>query len=183
MVKKRKNSFKLLIYFLFIFAVFLLIIILIKSRTARASIYVTIFIVINMIIASYKRFLRIPIEFEVLTLGIVICTFQFGIKVGLVLAIIGGILSFIVGYNISPFSFPMLLGYMLIAVVTYLFKGFDLVFLGILSTLINNLMLFLVYSFVFDYDIFKNLSFGISNILFNTIFFLNLAPFLLRIIV
>ncbi len=182
MRKKRKDYFRYLIYAMTLFSVILFIFTIIASKTARAAIFVALFIILNMIIASYKRFIRLPIEFEVLTLGIVICTVQFGLKTGLVLAILGGILSFVVGYNINPFSFPMLLGYILIAFVSFLFKGLDITLVGILATLANNLFVFTAYYYAFRYDFFKNLSFSLSNIVLNVIFFLNLAPFLMKLI-
>ena len=177
-----KDKFNFIVFALVGFALVLLALVLIKSKTARASIFVTLFIVANMILSSYKRFLKIPIEFEVLTLGIVICTVRFGIKAGLVVAILGGILSFIVGYNISPFSFPMLLGYILIAFTSFILSSLDLFLIGMAATLINNIFVFIVYHFSFRYDLVKNVLFSASNILFNLIFFMNLAPILLSII-
>jgi hypothetical protein len=178
-----KNKFNYLIYALIVFAILLFAFVIINSKTARAAVYVTGFIVINMGLSSYKRFLKLPIEIEFLTLGIVLCTIQFGVKTGLVLAILGGILSFIVGFNITPFSFPMLVGYIIIAFVTFLIKGIDnIAWIGLIACLANNLFVFIVYNFAFDYDTFKNISFSLSNIIINGILFFNIAPLLLKFI-
>ena len=94
-----KKYYKYLVYGLILFsaALFLLI-----SKRLRAALFVTVFIVLNMILSSYKKFINAPIEIELLTAGIVFCTLTFGVKAGLVVAILGGILSFIVGFNVSP---------------------------------------------------------------------------------
>jgi len=171
------SRFRYLLYTIMSMGILLLIYIFLKQLLA--GIIISIFIVVNMIIASYKRFLKIPVEIELLTLGIVVSTYRYGIKAGLVVAILGGILSFIVGLNFSPFSFPMLLGYMITALVSYQFRYFNISVIGILATLASNAFIFTIYHFVFDYDIFKNLSFSISNIIINSILFLNLAPLLI----
>lgn len=170
---------KYVVYVLMVFSVILFFII---SKKAQAALIVSMFIVVNMLITSYKKFIKIPIEVEVLTVGIVICTLKFGLKAGLVVAILGGILSFFVGLEFSPIAFPMFLGYILMAFVSYALRTQDLILVGIVATLINNLVVFLVYHFLFNYDIIKNLRFGLSNIALNLILFFNLAPILFTII-
>ncbi|MEM3373646.1 MAG: hypothetical protein QXE31_00345 [Candidatus Woesearchaeota archaeon] len=146
-----------------------------RSKTARAIIYVSIFIFINVVVSIYKRFIKLPIEIEFMTFGIVLITYNFGIKAGLIFAILGGILSFIVSFNISPFSFPMLMGYMLMALITLFFQYFNitesLFLIGIIASFINNLFVFLFYHIVFDYDMIKNISYSVSNFLFNFLVF------------
>jgi len=135
-----------------------------------------------MIITGYKKFINIPIEIEVLTLGIVLCTVSFGIKAGLVVAILGGVLGFFVGLDISPHAFPMFMGYIMMVFISYALNGLGLgiAVVGLLTTIINNLLIFLTYHLI-GYDFVKNLQFSISNILINTIIFVNLAPLILNI--
>jgi hypothetical protein len=183
MRKKRQDYFRLIVYMMAVVAILLLVYFIVTSRTMRASVFVSIFIVANMFITSYKRFIRVPIEIEVLTLGIVICTLEFGIKAGLVVAILGGLLSIFVGFDISPFSFPMLLGYILIAFTAFFLRGMDLVLVGIISSLMNNLFVFTIYHAAFNYNLFKNISFSLSNLAVNTLLFVNIAPFILKLII
>ena len=177
--KQSNNNFKYIIYSLVVLSIILFVLI---SKTARAAVYVSIFIVLNMLIANYKRVVRFAIEFEILTLGIVLCTVTFGIKAGFVIAILGGILSFFSSMNFSPFSFPMLMGYILMAVLSYFLRFLDVTVLGMIVTFANNLFVFSVYHLFFRYDIMKNVCFCVSNILFNFILFTNIAPFLSKLI-
>jgi len=168
---KKADNFKFFIFGLVAIAIILFLSI---STKLRAAIFVSIFIVLNMLISNYKKYIKLPIEIEFLTLGIVLCTVRYGIKAGLVVAILGGILGFIVGFNISPFSFPMMAGYILMALVSYLGRNLPITLLGIIVTIANNSLVFIVYHFLFGYDITKNLSFGITNILLNLILFMKL---------
>ena len=97
---------------------------------------------------------------------------------GLFVALIGGILYTVFNTNFSPFTIPMMIGYMIMAVIASLFSYVNITVLGILTNLIHNAFVFLVYHFLFNYDIRKNLMFSLSNLLFNVILFLNIAPFL-----
>jgi hypothetical protein len=176
--KKDSPYFKYIIYGLAILSVLLL---LTLSKTIRAAAFVFFFIIINMALSSYKRFIKFPVEIEFLTLGIVFCTSEYGLKAGLTVAILGGILSFIVGYNISPFSFPMLIGYILMAFISFLLQGQNILLVGIIAAIANNIFVFLVYHFIFGYDTAKNISFGLSNMIFNLILFFNVLPLILKI--
>ncbi len=179
--KKKANS-KSIKKILFAMAAFSMLLFLFFSKTIRSAIYVSIFIVANMVVMSYKKFVRLAIEFELLTLGIVTCTKAFGIEAGLLVAVLGGILSFITSLNISPFSFPMLAGYISMAIMSYFLRSLDITTLGIIITVFNNLLVSMIYHFFFKYDVVKNLSFGISNVIFNYILFTNIAPYLIRFI-
>ncbi|MEM4397922.1 MAG: hypothetical protein QW757_04860, partial [Candidatus Woesearchaeota archaeon] len=155
-----KIDFKIIIYALIFFSFIMFIFTIYKSKTARAIIYFVFFILINMILANYKKFVRLPIEIEFITLGVVFITYSFGLKIGLTFAIIGGILTFIVGFNISPFSFPMLIGYILMAFTTFFFNYFNfnlsISYIGLIASFVNYIFVFLFYHFVFDYDPIKN---------------------------
>jgi len=178
--KQRQKLYKLLIYTMTIIAVFLF---LLLSKKARAALFVSIFIFANMVVTGYKKFIHIPIEIEVLTLGIVLSTVAFGINAGLVVAILGGILSFFVGLEISPFAFPMFIGYIFMVFVSFTLRNLDITIVGILTTLANNLAIFAIYHFIFRYDLIKNLRFGISNIIINFILFYNIAPLIFEIMI
>jgi len=149
-----RDYFKFIVYGLMIFSVLLF---LILSRKAKVAIWVSIFIFVNMVMTSYKKIIRLRLEIELLTLGIVLCTVSFGVKAGLVVAILGGILSFFVGLDINPFIFPMFVGYVMMVFTSYLLDGMNITYIGIFTSLINNLFVFLIYHLLFGYEITKNL--------------------------
>ncbi len=178
--KKLQREYK---YFIYAISFIAAILFLILSSKIRAAIIVTAFILLNRIITTYKMFIRVPLEFEFLTLGIVLSTIAFGVKAGLVIAIFGCIVSFILGFELSMFSFPMFMGYISVAASAFLLKGFDVVTIGLVATLVNNLIVFFSYHFLFGYNLSKNISFSLSNIIFNAILFLNFSEGLLKLII
>ncbi|MBN2423230.1 hypothetical protein JXB41_08460 [Candidatus Woesearchaeota archaeon] len=147
----------------------------------KAAIFVTAFIVGNVLLSAYKKNFQLPIEIEILSLGIVLCTFLYGIKAGMVIAVFGTILSSAFYGYYSPFLIPMVIGNIIVCIATPFFPVSSLFVSGTILTLIKNTFVFLFYHFVFNYDIGKNLSFGVTNVLLNIILFMNIGPFLFTI--
>ena len=169
------RKFSYATYAMMILAVALFVLL---SKKIRASLFVSGFIFVNMVITFYKKFIKIPMEIEILTMGIVLCTVNFGLNAGLVVAILGWALGFFIGLDISPFALPMFLGYILMVFVSFILTGLNIRLIGIIATLTNNLLIFTLYHFLFGYDPGKNLAFSISNIALNLILFINIAPFI-----
>ena len=166
-----------------ILAIFAAVLFVFSSNKLRTAIVITSFILINRLITTYKMFIRIPLEFEFLTLGIVLTTLNFKLPAGLVIAIFGAIVSFVIGFEISAYSFPMFLGYGSVAIMTHILRNLNnLTLIGIIASIVNNLVVFTLYHYVFAYSPSKNLSFSISNIIFNIVIFVNIAPFISSLI-
>ena len=182
-MKKRKPEKKLKIKYLsYILLGLLFLILFIFSKKTRSIIFVLIFIILNVFVTMYKRYFYFPIEFEILSLGIVLCSAGFGLGPGLVVAILGGIAMTIYCTSFSPFTPPMMLGYCLMAVIGAYVPISNIIYLGVIANMAHNLLVFSVYHFFFAYDIWKNMIFSVSNIVFNIIIFYNLGPFLFRMI-
>lgn len=175
----KKFNKKKIVTFMLIFVISILI--LTTFRGARATLFVLGFIVLNVILTLYKRYFYLPIEFEIISVGIVLSSIKFGLIAGLTVAIVGGIAYAIYCTSFSPFTFPMLLGYALMALIAYFFSGVNMTYLGIGANIIHNLFIFVIYHFVFRYDLWKNIMYSGSNVLINIILFSNIAPFIFRI--
>ncbi|MBN2368193.1 hypothetical protein JXC34_04170, partial [Candidatus Woesearchaeota archaeon] len=125
----------------------------------------------------------LPVEFELLSLGIILCGYKYGFTAGLILALLGGVLYTIFCTNFSPFTIPMLLGYSLMAFLSSLFPGANITLVGIIVNIAHNALVFTMYHFLFAYPFGKNIIFSASNILFNALMFLNFAPLIAGIMV
>ncbi len=161
--------------FLLLCLLFLLILIIITSKGAQKIIFMSSFIILNLFITLYKRYFRLPIEIEILSLGIILCSVSYDVAAGLFVALIGGILYTVFNTNFSPFTIPMILGYMMMAFLSSFFSHINIVYLGIFVNIIHNIFVFTIYHFLFKYDLSKNLLFSISNVLFNILLFINLG--------
>ncbi len=177
-MEKNKRRKRIILYI--IAGLFSLPLVFLFYNEIKATIFVTFFIVGNIVLSAYKRDFQLPIEIEILTLGIVLCTINYGLKAGMLIAIFGTVLSSAFYGYYSPFLVPMVIGNVIAAfLVPYV--PLPLFWLGVLATFAKNMFVFVFYHFVFNYDISKNLMYSISNILVNLVLFLNIAPFLARV--
>lgn len=158
-----------------------LLLLLISSKSMRGIFFVMFFVVANVFATLYKRYFYLPVEFEIISLGIVLCSYTYGIGAGLAVALIGGAAYTIFCTSFSPFTVPMLFGYCLMAAIAAYVPIGNIVFLGILANIIHNIFIFLVYHFFFGYDIWKNFLYSASNILFNVLLFWNLGNILMKL--
>ena len=171
--KIKKKHFKYILIILLIIPLLFF-----YGRKLLAAIFVTSFILLNILISGYKKNFQLPIEIEILTLGIVLGTYLFGITAGLLIAIFGTILSSAFYGYYSPFLIPMVLGNVIVALLTPYFPESSVFISGTILSIIKNTFVFFSYHILFNYHVGKNLAFSISNILLNLILFLNIAPFL-----
>jgi hypothetical protein len=174
---KEQTPSRLLIYLLIIS----IILFLFSSKGLRSAFFIVFFAAANVFATLYKRYFYLPVEFEILSLGIVLCSYTYGLTAGLAVAIIGGLAYTVFCTNFSPFTFPMLLGYCLMAVIGTFVPVQNIILLGIIANVAHNMFVFTIYHVFFSYNIFKNLVFSISNIIFNALLFWNLGPLILRI--
>ncbi|MBD3203572.1 hypothetical protein GF327_04710 [Candidatus Woesearchaeota archaeon] len=181
MIDKRIRKISLKKTFYVISAIVMIPLLIFFYYQIKASLFVTAFIIANIALSSYKKNFQFPIEIEILTLGIILSTFLYGIKAGLLIAILGTILSSAFYGYYSPFLIPMIIGNMLVALLTPLFFSTQLFLSGLILSMIKNGFVFIFYHFVFNYHIGKNLSFGITNIIWNSLLFVNIAPILFTI--
>ena len=177
-MKKFLKKLDLTRIFLLICLLLLLILVIVTSKGAQKIIFMTSFIVLNLFVTLYKRYFRFPIEIEILSFGIVLCSVSYGIASGLFVALIGGILYTVFSTNFTPFTIPMIIGYMMMAGLSSLFPHINIIYLGIFVNIIHNLFVFVMYHFFFKYDFGKNLLFSVSNVLFNILLFVNLGNFM-----
>ncbi len=152
---------------------------LLRFDYARSLLFMFSAVALNLILTSYKRIIRLPIEIEVLSFAIVMTGYTMGLTAGILIALLGGIAYIVFSSQFNPFSIPMLFGYVLMAMIASIFHRQPIVMVGIAANLIHNLFVFLVYHYFFRYDPLKNLIYGGSNILFNMFLFVNFSSLIL----
>lgn len=161
-------------------ALVLLILSTLMFKYNKAVFFVILFIALNSIIGLYKAFFYIPIEIELVSLGTILCTLSFGLKEGILVAVLGSLLAAVVNGTISYLTIPMVIGYIFMAFITPMFSGLGVAFGGIVVVLLTNILIFIIYQ-IMGYDLFSNIVFSVSNIIWNLLLFLRLAPFLANI--
>jgi hypothetical protein len=162
-----------------VFTIFFLFAFIFKG--VEALFFILFFIGLNIVVTMYKRVVYAPIEIETLSFGIILCSAKFGLIPGLTVAIIGGIIYVVYNNSFSPFTLPMMLGYIIMAVISSLYNTVNITLLGIAANLAHNIFVFSIYYFVFRYDVGKNILYSSSNLIFNILLFSNLGPLVFRL--
>lgn len=168
--RKRFNQYFSKVFYPVLFLSILIIIFLLR-HVLRAFIVMILFIVANILIGRVRRVIPVPIEIEVVTLGTVICSILYGFSAGVFVAVFSAIIGAVIAKRISPYTLVMVLGYIIVATVATGFDATSIVKAGIILTLVNNIFIFCVFQFAFRYSVFRNIGYGLSNVILNIVIF------------
>lgn len=150
------------------------------ARTLKILVIMLAFTAINVFI---KRFLRpfksLPLEIEVSTMGSVVVTLLFGVKAGILTAVLTCFAANYFTRGIDLYTPMMTSGYVLAAILALFLAPANIAAGGIIVTLIVNAYLIVIFHMV-GYSLLENSMFGLSNVVFNAILFLKVAPWLLQ---
>ncbi|MCB9359546.1 hypothetical protein H6503_06460 [Candidatus Woesearchaeota archaeon] len=144
---------------------------------------ITGFIAANILLRMYRRILPgVPIEFEVVIMGGMICTIAFGIWAGLLVVIFGSILAEFLNQFISPHSLVNFAVYFFIPFIALFIPTGSIATAGFIVAIVANIVIFIVF-LLMGYDLVKNLAFSITNIFWNYLMFKYLAGILLALLI
>ena len=162
-------------------AIALLVALLLFGSAIKPLLIVTLLILIASFSTFYHNFFRSPLNFELVKLATILSSVAYGAQVGIIV----GVSSDIIGRALSGrFDQDMItsLGAMVvIAILASMFRTANIAILGIVLVVAYYLMI-LPFIFLFGKDLGRASIYIGSNIVFNTILFLNVAPFLLQVI-
>ena len=77
----------------------------------------------------------------------------------------------------------MMTGYIVAALLADVFKGYGVVTLGLIVTLLANVYQFFIRKFVVNYSTFEIISYGVTNIIFNSVLFIGFADIFIKIMI
>jgi|GEM_PF-4959406 len=180
--RKRFNAYFNKLFYPALFISILLLIFLLR-HVLKAFIVMLLFIFANVVIGRIRRVIPVPIEIEVVTLGTVICTILYGFGAGAFVAVFSAIIGAVIAKRISPYTLIMVVGYVIVATIATAFDPAGVVKAGIILTIVNNLFIFCVFQFAFRYSVFRNISYGLSNIILNILIFKYLAEPILHFLI
>ncbi len=153
------------------------------ARTLHIVGVVALFIGLHVFIKRFWRaFSSLPLEIEVMTLGSVVVTLLFGVKAGILLAVLGTFLSSHFSRGISIYTPMMASGYVLAAVFALFVSPANIIMGGIIISLLVNAYFVIIFQLV-GYTLLENIVYSISNIILNTLLFVKIAPWLLKMLI
>jgi hypothetical protein len=176
-VVKKKVDYEALLKkymrFLLVFTVSLFIV----SRFINPKLAVFLFITTAFNAMLQKSILKsgVPADFELSTFATIIATMRFGLKMGILVAILSKLIAMIATAFFIADHFFMMATYIMAAILTKMFitisPGIDPLFLGLTIVIMNNFLMFFMSSKIMRLDITSNLSYTLTNFFFNLIVF------------
>ena len=142
--------------------------------------FISLFIVGNSYILLIDRYIDLPIDIEFSTLGSILTTIAFNLKLGIFVAISTKLASMLYVGKIRVDHIFMIIGYCLEAIMAKLFFPFipNLIYLGIIINIIYNIYIFIISKFVLGMRELDIVGYALSNILFNIVIFSGFSKFI-----
>ncbi len=146
-------------------------------------IFLTVFCIANAILLSIDRYVNAPIDVEFSTFSAALMTTRYGLGWGLAVAILSKIAGILYNKNVRVDHFFMIIGYCISAVFANVFRGVPIVILGIIVTIITNVYIVFISKYVTMLSNYEIMTYGASNVIFNSVLFIGFAEILLKIMI
>ena len=183
-VEQRRKTLRIML-------ITMIVLLLILSSTYLARLLILLFfIIINFVFAFIKK--RLPklrmgkylLGIELIMFCTVMTSISFGPKFG---AVMGGLLmitNYIAERRASRYFAVTIALYTLIGHTVYYFRNYDIVTLGIVTTILYNfLVTFIIFIFPFGENKTTLIIFNMVNIVFNVILFSAIGNFVMNLLV
>ncbi len=152
------------------------------ARTLKILSVMLVFILINVFIKkSLRAFTSLPLEIEVATFGSVVVTTLFGVRAGILTAVLATFAAAHFSRGITLYTPMMASGYIIAALLALLFSPANIVAGGIIITFIVNAYFIFIFQLV-GYSFLENFLYSISNVVLNTLLFIKVAPLLINVL-
>ena len=129
----------------------------------------------------------VPADFELSTFATIIATMGYGLKMGIMVAILSKLIAMIATAYFIADHFFMMFTYVVAAFLTTIFTaiapGMDPLHLGMTIVVLNNILMYFMSAKIMRLDITSNLSYTLTNFFFNLIVFSVFIRFVYAIVV
>lgn len=131
--------------------------------------------IFNSLLQRFQLQTNMPTDFELSTFTTVLITAAFGLKWGILNAILSKLVASIYTGSVIIDHFFMIATYINAAVLTSILGSSNLVFNGLIIVIINCIIMFFISKNILGIDPVANLSYTLTNLIFNAIIFSVLA--------
>jgi hypothetical protein len=163
-------------------ALFLGIFLIAVSLMFFKNLIVLIFILIGALSLIHTLITRNYFGFELCTLLAITTAMKFGPVTGAIVGTTSITLGLILGRSIDAGIIASILGFIIIAVVASFFNFSQIIFVGVILTIVYDILLGTFYYFSGS-NLFTILMFSISHILLNFFVFTYLSPFFINLVI
>jgi len=152
------------------------------ARTMKIFAIIAIFAAANVAVKRVMRaFSGLPLEMELATLGSVMVTVLFGVKAGLLTAILCTFLAHHLSKGITLYTPMMASGYVLAALMALMVSPASIAAGGIFICVLVNIYFIVIFQLV-GYSAMENFLYSLSNVALNALLFLKVAPLIVAIL-
>lgn len=184
-IKKTPRFFQILYKYLmskrwYILVLFVFVILFVAfTQEIIAIMFIAFYAFIGSFGQIYRRnFEQIPPSIEFVTFGTVMISAVYGMFIGILFGVIITLSSEIISGKIDVFVINYLAGRIVIAVAAALLAGLPVLWLGLIMTVLYNIVAQLLYALQPDFELRAKLFFYLAtNIPFNFIIFAKFGPF------
>lgn len=173
----QKNRRRIVVYAVIWLAVLLTLFLF--FNLVKAVVVILLFIAGNTLLRFYRRiFPGIPVELELVILGGVVCTLAFNIWAGLLVVLFASLCAEFFSQAISPYSFINIFSYLSVPFLSLMLPATSIASGGFLIAVFVNIVIYAIFIYI-GYDWIKNTAYLITNIFWNYLLFIYVAPALL----
>ncbi len=162
-------------------ALALLLLLLLFGRDAKPVIVVVVFIILASFSTFYHNYFRSPINFELAKLFTVTAAVAYGAVAGVIVGALSVIISRALSGRFDQDTVTSLAAMAIIAVLANAFRTANIAVLGIALVFVYYLLI-LPFIFLFGENRMREAVYIGTNIAFNVILFINVAPFLIKVV-
>ncbi len=136
----------------------------------KLILFLILVIVFNAWLANFQIKRGLPTDFELSTFSTVLITLTYGLEWGILVAIVSKLIASLYSGSVLADHLFMIMTYINAALVSF-FIGGNVLTIGIIIVMINNVLMFLISKEILGINITANLSYTITNFIFNVLVF------------
>ncbi|MBU0758316.1 MAG: hypothetical protein KKF44_09680 [Nanoarchaeota archaeon] len=138
--------------------------------------------ILNALLLIYDRYVDAPIDLELSTFSAIIMTLTFGVKWGIIAAVMTKVAVIISNRDFNKNSLIAMSSYVLAALATHMLPPMNIILLGVIVVMVVNLNNFIVFKYLLMLSDIEIGMYSISNILFNVMLFIGFAEVLIKVL-
>ncbi len=162
-------------------AILFLAILLVFGSGIKPILVVTAFIILAAFSTFYHNYIRMPINFELVKFLTIIGSVSHGVIAGILIGVFSVVLGRALSGRFDQDLVTSLAATVIIAVLAGIFRSADIVVLGIVLVIVYYILI-LPFILLFKENRIYAVVYVGSNLIFNSILFINLGPFLLGLV-
>ncbi|MFH2020523.1 MAG: hypothetical protein ABIJ34_03860 [archaeon] len=166
-----------------ILVVLVLLFLISRFINIKLVLFLILVIFANISMENVRLRANLPADFELSTFSTVLVTMAFGLQWGIFTAIFSKLFTSFATGNVLADHIFMIMTYINAALIASLFSAANVLTLGLIIVVINCILMYLISKNILGLDITSNLSYTLTNLMFNLLVFSIFSQIALRLLI